>query len=125
MNDVEKVITLWLIVYDQDPTQCYLFTSKGKVLASIEGLVRSVAPEQAADQFVNIALETIHDTFIACKFQNTQIFVHRLEIDRYNPIHRALLQCKNVLKESWASGEKRYDAVQAIDCLLTEPLSRG
>jgi len=127
MNDDEKVITLWLMVYDQDPEQSYLFTCKDKVLASVEGLVRSVAPDAYADRFVALTMDTIHkpwdSPFIACSFQGTQLFIHRLELDRHNPIQQTLLQCKRTLKESWASGEKRYEAVKAIDGLLGEPLA--
>lgn len=121
-NPDEKIIPLWVMVFDQDPAQAYLFTNKAKVFASVEGLVRSVAPDEMADNFVTMTLATLNKAwgapFIFMKFQNTQLFVHRLEIDKYNPIHQVLIRCRLALE----SGSARQEAIESIDKLLVDPV---
>jgi len=122
MNFEEKVILLWLMVFDQDPAKTYLLTSKDKVFASVEGLVRSVAPDEVSDQFVKIALDILDNTwgasFIPMRFGNTQLFVHRLEIDKHNPIHQALVKCRGALKSDFA----KQEAIESVDELLVDPV---
>ena len=128
MNSDEKIIPLWLMVYNQDPTQTYLFTSKDKVFASIEGLIRSVAPDDAADKFVELALDTLNSTWgaplIPMQFRDTLLFVHRLEIDRHNPIHQALTKCRNAL-EDVGYGAAQQEAIDLVDGLLVDPIALG
>ena len=125
MNHEEKVIPLWLMVFDQNPCQNYLFTSKAKVFASVEGLVRSAIPDDISDEFVNAVLTTLDNTwdapFIPMKFHSTQLFIHRLEIDKHNPIHQALTKCKDALE----SGVGDQDAIESVDDLLIDPVALG
>jgi hypothetical protein len=92
-----KIIPLWLIVFDQDPTKAYIHTSKNKVMASVEGAIRGTYGEEA-DLLVPSVLKQIDKTwgqsFISLKCPpSLDLFVHRLEIDKHNPICKVLLEC--------------------------------
>lgn len=119
-----KVIPIWLMVFDQDPSRTYIFTNKQKVFASVEGLVRSVAPEERAEECVRMALAHLENAwnapFIPMRFQQTSLFVHRLEIDRYNPIHKMLTNCRAALEST--SDPKAAKAIKSIDELFADPL---
>ena len=93
----DKVILLWLIVFDQNPTRSYLCTSKKKVLASVEGAIRSTYGD-VPDKVISPVIERIEQTwgspFISLKCPpSLDLFVHRLEIDKYNPIGKILMEC--------------------------------
>ena len=120
-----KVIPLWLLVYDQDPSKAYLFTSKAKVFAVVEGMVRSVVPDEMSDAVVDGTLSNLETEwdkpFIPMQFTDTSLFVHRLEIDKYNPIHKVLSKYNNVLE--YAVGGK--EVIDMIDDLFVDPVSLG
>ena len=128
MSSDDKIIPLWLLVFNQNPEQAYLLASKAKVFASVEGLVRSVSDEvgeEAADGFVRLTLDTLEQmwgtAFIPMKLGGTQLFVHRLEIDRHNPIHQALTSCRAALESDFA----KQQAIELVDGLLVDPVALG
>ena len=96
-----KVIPLWLIVFDQDPTKAYICNTKSKVLASVEGAIRGTFGDES-DLLVAPVVEQIDktwgQTFISFKCPpSIDLFVHRLEIDKHNPIFRTLMECYDAL----------------------------
>jgi hypothetical protein len=97
----DKVIPLWLIVFDQDPTKAYLCTTKNKVLASVEGAIRGTYGDEAdflAPPVINQIDKTWGQSFISLKCPpSLDLFVHRLEIDKHNPIGKLLLECYDAL----------------------------
>jgi hypothetical protein len=95
-----KVIPLWLIVFDQDPTKSYICTTKNKVLASVEGAIRGTYGDES--DLINPVIDKIEKTwgqqFINLKCPpSLDLFVHRLEIDKHNPIGRILMECYHAL----------------------------
>lgn len=91
-----KVIPLWLIVFDQNPTRAYICVTKEKVLASVEGAVRGTYGDES-DCIVPAIIEQLErmwdQPFINLTCPSLSLFVHRLEIDKYNPIGKMLLEC--------------------------------
>ena len=100
----DKVIPLWLIVFDQDPTKSYICTTKSKVLASVEGAIRGTYGDESDDLVPPIIKQidkTWGQSFISLRCPpSLSLFVHRLEIDKYNPIGKILLECYDALPHS-------------------------
>jgi len=121
MGPSDKIIPLWLIVYDQDPNRTYLFTHKDKVLASIEGLARSEVPDIMGDECADHVATTLKhawgSTLITMQLISTTVHVHRLEIDKCNPIHQVLVGCKAALN----TGVGKQEAIGRIDDLFIDP----
>ena len=96
-----KVIPLWLLVFDQDPTKAYICATKKKVLASVEGAIRGTYGDES-DLLVQPVIAQIDKTWgrpfinLRCP-PSLEMFVHRLEIDKHNPIGRILLECYDAL----------------------------
>jgi hypothetical protein len=102
-----KAIQLWLVVFDQDPTKSYIYLNKDKVLASVEGAIRGTYGDES-DSLVQPIIERINQTweqtFIRLKCPpSLDLFIHRLEIDKHNPIGKLLLECYNALPYSQLS----------------------
>jgi hypothetical protein len=98
---LDKVIPLWLIVFDQDPTKAYICTTKSKVLASVEGAIRGTYGD-SSDLLVSPVMNQINkawgQSFISLRCPpSLDLFVHRLEIDKHNPIGKILLECYDAL----------------------------
>lgn len=95
-----KIIPLWLIVFDQNPTRAYLCITKEKVLASIEGAIRGTYGDEA-DYIVPPIIDQIEKiwdrSFINLTCPSLSLFVHRLEIDKHNPISKILLECYDAI----------------------------
>ena len=74
---------------------------------------------------MKLALDTLEQTwgeaFILMKFRDTQLFVHRLEIDRHNPIHQTLTRCRAALESDFA----KQQAIELVDELLVDPVALG
>lgn len=113
----DKVIPLWLIVFDQDPTRAYICNSKDKVLASVEGAIRSACGEDS-DVLVKPIIDQIDKTwgqsFISLRCPPAlDLFVHHLEIDKHNVIGKTLLECYEAIP---------YDSLRAkIARLFVDP----
>jgi hypothetical protein len=96
-----KIIPMWLIVFDQDPTKAYLCASKNKVLASVEGAIRGTYGDESdslAPPVIREIDRTWGQAFISLKCPpSLDLFIHRLEIDKHNPLCRILLECYDAL----------------------------
>lgn len=116
----DQVIPIWLIVYDQNPNKAYLCGSKEKVLASVEGAVRNTliaCSQMDVERVCNSLLGQLKKMwrlqFISLNCQDLELFIHRLEIDKYQPIGRILLDCYATLDD----GELRHK----IESLFLDP----
>lgn len=92
----DKVILLWLIVFDQDPAKSYICTSKNKVLACVEGAIRGTYGDDS--DIVHSVVEQIDkawgQSFMILKCPpSLDLFIHQLEIDKHNPLHKLLVEC--------------------------------
>jgi hypothetical protein len=114
-----KVIPFWLIVFDQDPEKSYIYTTKEKVLASIEGAIRGTYGDES-NLIIPSVLGQIDRTwgqsFISLKCPpSLELFIHRLEIDKHNPICKLLLECYDALP---------YDSLRAkILKIFVDPIN--
>lgn len=116
----DKVIPIWLIVYDQNPNKAYLCGSKEKVIASVEGAVRNTLIarnqldiEMICDSLLGQLRKMWRLQFISLNCQGLELFIHRLEIDKYQPVGRILLDCYAALGD----GELRHK----IESLFLDP----
>jgi hypothetical protein len=99
----DKVVPLWLIVYDQDPDCAYLLSSKEQVLASVEGSLKQRFDNEALgriwDEIKQALIDKWHTQFMSLSVMHMQLFIHRLEIDRHHPVGKVLLNCYDRLSD--------------------------
>jgi len=99
----DKVTPIWLIVYDQDPSKAYTFTSKEKVVASVEGALRSSNTGDNPD--IDVICEEVllkldeawGMSFILMRMFDIELFIHRLDIDRHNAVGKILMDAHDAL----------------------------
>lgn len=100
----DRIIPIWLIVYDQDPRRCYAFTDQDKVLRSFEGSARQMFPDCPENEAtIQMILDRIKknwdESFILIPLFNMVTFIHRIDLDRHNNIHRALVHATEALSK--------------------------
>ena len=96
----EKVIPLWIIVFDQNPTRSYICVTKDKVLASVTGAISGTYGDDAdviIPGIINQIKKSWGKPFICLTCPSLSSFIHRLEIDKYNPIGKLLLECYDTI----------------------------
>ena len=102
----DKIIPMWLIVYDSDPDRSYIFTNKEKVIASIMGSLESSVPQEdlEVDDIVSEIMQGLDKTwgarFTALRFFSLLVFIHRLDLDRHNKIISTLMESYNTLRDN-------------------------
>ena len=106
INIGQKVIPIWLVVYDRDPSKSYILCSQDKVYASLDGAIRTAfqgANEEAADQICDDLIAQLRlikpQSFMIVRCPNLSIVVHRLELDRHNQICKVLFGCLDQVDE--------------------------
>jgi|2_EtaG_2_1085320.scaffolds.fasta_scaffold00165_18 hypothetical protein len=101
----ERIITIWMIVYDGDASRVYTTTSFDKMLASIEGSLRGYcgdetpALEEMYQQVIDRIKAAEEQPAIPMRFNNLHVVVYRWEIDGSNPIHHILGQCYSAVED--------------------------
>jgi len=102
----DMVAPIWLIVYDNDPSQSYVFTNKDKVVASIEGSIKSVIPagvemDDSADELIkHLADGWEKHRFTVLRFLNLLAFIHRIDFDRHTTVGKILMSAYDALKHT-------------------------
>jgi hypothetical protein len=100
------VAPIWLIVYDNDPNQSYVFANKDKVVASIEGSIKSIIPDGAElDDSADELIKHLDDgwdkhRFTVLRFLNLLTFIHRIDLDRHTAIGKVLISAHDALKNT-------------------------
>lgn len=95
----ERVLTIWMIIYDHDASRVYTTNSFEKMLASIESSIRGYygddtpAFEHVYGQVITRIRAAENQPCIPMKFDNLTINVYRWEIDESNAIHQVLEKC--------------------------------
>lgn len=104
----DVVIPLWVVIYDDSPSQTYVFTSTDKVLASVEGSVRQIsaglAEQDNIDKCTTEFIKELHKQmaicpFIPMKFDDLDITVVRLELDKHNSIFQLISDCHTYITD--------------------------
>ena len=101
----ERIITIWMIIYDNDASRVYTTTSFDKMLASVESSLRGYcgdetpASEEMYQQVIDRIKEAEEQPAIPMRFNNLNVVVYRWEIDDSNPVHRVLSQCYDVVED--------------------------
>ena len=105
-SESQTVIPIWLMIYDGDPSKSYIFCSRDKVLASAESVVRSSCAGRMPDEVIDTICSDIMSKvaadskpFLMIKCPAMQLVVHRLELDKYNDIHKCLSRCREQVDE--------------------------
>lgn len=116
-----KVIPIWLIIYDQNPQRSYLLFAPEKVLQAVDGVIRTTYAEdcdEIAERTLDVVRSRLDKGFTPICIEHTLIFIHRLEIDKYSPLHKVLLRAYDVLSESEL--EESIDIAISIEDLLLD-----
>ncbi len=99
-----RVIPVWVIVYNNDVDQTYTFTSQEQAFASvIRGIDAYVNPDGTMD--VDNMLSTVADKlsngwmlkFIPIIVNDLTIIIYRVEMDRFTALHGILSDAIDVL----------------------------
>lgn len=98
----DKVIGVWMIIYDGDASQTYMFGDFDKVLASIESSIRGYIGDELSDDkiydtILNKVRENSNKPCIPIRVNNLQIVLYYWELDDSHPIHRVLGECFDVV----------------------------
>ena len=103
MSLENKVIPVWLVVYDQNPHRSYLLFSPEKVLQAVDGVIRttySANCDEICKNILRLVKDGLDQKFIPISVERTVIFIHRLDIDKHSPLHKVLLQAYDRLSDS-------------------------
>ena len=123
MSLENKVIPIWLVVYDQNPHRSYLLFSPEKVLQAIDGVIRTTF-STSCDEICSRTLDVVKSGLDRCQkftpicIERTVIFIHRLDIDKHSPVHKSLLSAYAKLSESDDEGD--IDIAATIESLFTD-----
>jgi len=114
-----KVVPIWIIVYDNDLNKVYCHTDSAKALASVEGSIRTYIGDSTSitkfvcDKFMEELNKKWGGTLIPIQFNNLQITVYCLNLDKYSQLHNILSDCYNNLDD--------HDIKNRVDSLFISP----
>ena len=101
----DKVIAVWMVMYDSDIDKMYSFNKFEKTIAAVEGSIRSYFGDESSVS-ENLIVECIdsiklmkHIHHILIQFGNLKINIYKLEFDNFNPIHLILSRCYNSVND--------------------------
>ncbi len=126
MNELDnQIVQLWIITFDQDVSRTYIYNSKEKVIASVEGTVYNLVPDAVADDLVEHIIEQLatqmsHNVFIPIVIQDTVITVRRIDLDKYNPIVVCLSECHDYISSDNRHMPKRTELMNRVRSLFTD-----
>ena len=97
-----KVIPIWLMIYDGDPSKSYIFCSQDKVLASAEGAIRQACTDRVPNDVIDhICVDMMQrlkqlkaQPFMFIRCPEMALTIHRFELDQCNDIHKCLVHCR-------------------------------
>lgn len=101
----DKVITIWMVVYDADPDRIYCFNKFENAVAAIDGSIRSyVLDETPQTEFViSHCVQQISELeaapCIPIQFENLKIVVYKWSLDCVSPIHALLSECYDRIED--------------------------
>lgn len=107
----EKVLPLWVVIYDNEPSRTYVYTSPDKMIAAIDGSVRSYTQDdsQAAEmlyqEFVDRIRNNLSEPFIPVVLQlgpeqALAISIVKFELDCTTKFHAVLSECFGAIYDS-------------------------
>lgn len=99
MNFANKIIELWMIIYDQDYDRIYTFSDFNQVLRSIDVSIRGyLCDDPVCDDVCSRILQSTaklkgHQCVIPIVVDKLQIMVYRWELDKTTKVHKLLAEC--------------------------------
>lgn len=95
----DKVITIWMVVYDSDADKIYAFNTFKQALIAIEGSLRGYILDESevSNSYVEDTLDKIkeyeEEPCIPIRFGNLTIVIYRWSLDNKTLIHNTLSEC--------------------------------
>lgn len=103
-----KVLSIWAIVYDGNPSLTYTVGDVEKAMASVEGAIRGYigdadVDEDVYDQIMTKIRAQQHCPCIPISMGNMNIVLYHWELDKMHPIHQVLRECYDKVDEDLQS----------------------
>src|SRR5687768_11967251 len=92
----DKILAIWMIVYDGDATRIYATNDIKKAMACVEGSIRGYigdADEASYKRIMRRIRKYKHQPCLPIRVGSLNIVVYHWELDRMHPIHQVLLEC--------------------------------
>jgi len=99
MEFSNKIIELWMIIYDQDYDRIYTFSNFDQVLGSVDVSIRGyLCDDPVCDEVCARILRSIEtlkgrQCVIPIMVDKLQISIYRWELDKTTKVHRLLAEC--------------------------------
>ena len=99
MSFDNKIIELWMIIYDQDYDRIYFFTNFDQIIASVESSIRGYLCDDPICDDVCVKISKSirrlknRQCVIPMVIDKLQISIYRLELDKATRIHQLLAKC--------------------------------
>ena len=101
----DKVVPIWIIVYDNDINKVYCYTDSDKALASVEGSIRTYVGDSSSitefvcDKFMEELKKKWGGMVIPVQFNNLHVTIYCINLDRHSQLHGVLSDCYNNLDD--------------------------
>jgi hypothetical protein len=95
----DKVIPIWVIIYDSDINKSYYFTNSERAFGAVDGAVRTYINDDSpvakviCDEFMEELKQRWGQPCVPAQFNELQIAVYNFKIDKYNELHDVLMKC--------------------------------
>jgi hypothetical protein len=100
-----KVIPIWVIIYDSDINKSYYFTNSERAFGAVDGAVRTYVDDDSpvakdiCDEFMGELKQRWGQPCVPAQFNDLQIAVYNFKIDKYNELHDVLIKCYNKIDD--------------------------
>jgi len=100
-----KVIPIWVIIYDSDINKSYYFTNSERAFGAVDGAVRTYVDDDSpvakdiCDEFMGELKQRWGQPCVPAQFNDLQIAVYNFKIDKYNELHDVLIKCYNTIDD--------------------------
>jgi hypothetical protein len=105
LND--KVLNVWMIVYDGEASRVYSFGDHSKAMASIEGSIRGYLGDDLEEAICQRMMQVVQDRkyapCIPLIIDKLQIVIYRWELDKMHPVHQVLRECYDSVNDDLKS----------------------
>ena len=118
----DKVLALWIVTANHDPEQTYVFTDPEKVISSVTSGIRAYLDpreempdtEDHIDSFLRTLTGLWDEPYIPFQIYGLVMTIHRMELDRHNPLHAVLREAYDVLDIEGLGADGRLAEVRGV-----------
>jgi hypothetical protein len=120
-----KVVALWIVTYDNDPSRAYIFNDFDKTMCAIEGSLRELCPqgfEHTLDESIKAIRAKLNEEAWAPVIMPTSpnsahmISARRVDLDHLNPAVVCLLKAYKMAEDAGDS-----ELREQIELLFSDP----